>query len=329
MKKKQDKKKHHFVPISYLEFFCDDKGRVFVYRKDDPERVIHQKPDNTGFHKHYYSQPLPDGGMDHNALEDRLCEFEGKWPPIVERLQRRESVNDSLEDMFAFMLLQRARVPATRDAIENALGAQVKYSMRQLDAMGKLPPRPKGFENILDYLEVAIHPYMSAQMMSQFVLKMGSLLNQLGFDVFHNETDIPFLTSDNLVIYFDPSISEERMRPYTLQPGGPIMLLFPVAPNLMIFGESHLRDKFACNGIEHLTLVNRKFVEKCNDYICRFAYETVFAQARGQEALIQKYADVSPIVETTERSQRDGKILVGRTAFGKRKRKPVWSNPGR
>lgn len=330
MKKKQDKKKHHFVPISYLKFFCDAEGKVFVYRKDDPERVIHQKPENTGFHKYYYSQPLPKGGMDHNALEDAFGEVERKWPEIVRRLQQRENVNECLEDIFGFILLQRVRVPATRDAIENTLGAQVKYNMRQLDAVGKLPSRPEGFEDILDDLEVAIHPYKSAEMMPEAVRKMGERLgNEVGLNVFHNETETPFLTSDNPVIYFDPSIPEERMCPYALRPGGPIMLLFPVTPNLMIFGASFLRDRFVSIGIEHVDLVNRQFVKQCNREICRYAYETVFAQKRGQEALIQKYAAVSPVVETSERPNKDGNILFGQLIFGKRKRKPAWSDQGR
>lgn len=113
-----DKKRHHYIPKSYLKFFCDDAGRVFVYRKDDPCNAFHLSPDNTGFHKYYYSQPRPDGGTDHNALEDCFSRIEEKWPGIVDRLHRRENVNNSLEDIFQFMALQRARVPASRDATE-------------------------------------------------------------------------------------------------------------------------------------------------------------------------------------------------------------------
>ncbi len=72
------KKRHHYVPKAYLKYFCDGKGKLRVYRKDEPDKVIHQSPDNTAFHKYYYSQPLPNGGKDHNTLEDLFAELEAK-----------------------------------------------------------------------------------------------------------------------------------------------------------------------------------------------------------------------------------------------------------
>jgi hypothetical protein len=104
-----NKKRHHYIPKAYLKFFCNDA---------DPSKAISLSPDNTGFHKYYYSQPRPDGGKDHNALEDCFSSMEDKWPGIVERLHRRENVNDSLEEIFQFMALQRARVPASRDVTD-------------------------------------------------------------------------------------------------------------------------------------------------------------------------------------------------------------------
>jgi hypothetical protein len=53
-----NKKRHHYVPKAYLNSFRDEQGRVCVWLKDDPHKSIHQSPDNVGFHKYYYSQPL-------------------------------------------------------------------------------------------------------------------------------------------------------------------------------------------------------------------------------------------------------------------------------
>ena len=61
------------------------------YRKDDPKKEIRLSPRNTGFHKYYYSQPLPDGGYDHDRLENYFCESETKWPGIVEKFRAGES----------------------------------------------------------------------------------------------------------------------------------------------------------------------------------------------------------------------------------------------
>ena len=319
-------KRHHFVPIAYLKSFCDDEGKVFVYRKDDPKKRIHQKPDKTGFHKYYYSQPLPEGGMDHDTLENFFSQIETQWPSIVERLQQRENVDDSMMgNLFDFMLLQFIRVPANRDLFENICAEGAKAIMWQLDAMEKLPAPPKGFENILDHYEVSIDPYRSILAMPGIVSAIEkNVLQKIGFGVIHNETDVPFLTSDNPVIWFDPSIPEEKMQPYSIRPGRPIKLLFPIAPNLMILGRSSLHEKFVRYGIGHAECRNRELVEKYNRYVCRFAYESVFTRDRGQGAMIEEHADLSPVLETVEILEENGRIIVHRPVFGKRKRKPAW-----
>ena len=316
-------KRHHYVSIAYLKSFCDGEGKVFVYRKDDPKKLFHQKPDKTGFHKYYYSQPLPEGGMEHDFLEDFFSKVEAKWPPIVDRLQLGKNVDkDMLDVIYQFICLQYARVPATRDVIEKLDAESIKMEVERLEAIGELPPPPKGFEDIFraDRLAVPIDPHRSILAMPQMLFEAGKILDQIGLNVVYNTTDIPVLTSDNPVIWFDPSVPEEEMQPYNMQPGRPIILLFPVSPNLIILGASSWRDKFTRRGIEHLECGNREFVNEWNRCICRFAYETVFTRERGQEAVIEENADVSPVLETAE----TWPDIQYQRVFGKRKRKPAW-----
>ena len=311
------KKRHHYVPITYLNSFRDDEGKVFVYRKDDPKKPFHQKPDKTGFHKYYYSQPLPEGRMDHDKLENFFSQIESGWPSIVERLQRCEKVDESIiDDISQFICLQYARVPGNRDFVENIYADGVKVMMQQL----------KGFEDMTDRVEVVIDPHQSILAMPNMLGAVGEILDEIGLDVIHNETDIPFLTSDNPVIWFDPSISEKNMRPYEIRLGELIKLVFPIAPNIMILGRSRsfLQGSFFCNSIKHLKCKSPEVVNNYNRYICRFAYETVFAQEKGQEILINEYADVSPVLETTKKPNEKGGRIGHRLVFGKRKRKPAW-----
>ncbi|MFV0926498.1 DUF4238 domain-containing protein [Pseudomonas palmensis] len=81
------KKRHHFIPKAYMNSFCDEAGRVFVYRKDGDGKPLRVVPNATQFQGYYYSQPTPDGGTDNNKLEDLFCEYEGAWPPLVKRLE--------------------------------------------------------------------------------------------------------------------------------------------------------------------------------------------------------------------------------------------------
>ena len=318
------KKRHHYIPKSYLRFFCDDSGQVRVYRKDDTSKAISLSPDNTGFHKYYYSQPKHDGGKDHNALEDCFSKIEDKWPGIVDRLHRRENVNDSLIDIFQFMILQRARVPASRDAAERIEAERTLAAVRRLDAAGELPPKPEGFEDILDHVEVSINPHQSIHAMFPMMRGIGQVFDWVGFGALHNKTEIPFLTSDNPVIWFDPSVKDSDLQPYVLRPDGPIVLLFPVSPSLVIYGDLPMRDQFASEGLGVADLSDTGLVEAINRQVCRFGYQTIYAQKAGQERLIQEHATLSPVNRFDRVTKGKGEIVKFQMVFEKRGRKPKW-----
>lgn len=320
-----DKKRHHYVPKVYLKAFCDNTGKVLVYRKNDPTNALPLSPDNTAFHKYYYSQPTPDGGINHNAIEDCFSKIEEKWSGIVDRLHRQENVNDSLQDIFQFMMLQRVRVPASRDTVEIILAEFFRAKMRELDAAGKLPPKPKGFEDILDHVEVSIDPHRSIHAIPQIIKRYGQVFNLMGFYALTNKTKVPFLTSDNPVIWFDPSIEDAQLRPYVLRKRGPVLLIFPVSPSLVIFGDSSRKREFASGGLGFADLSDVSRVETINRQVCRFSYEAVFAQKTGHEKLIQKHAALSPIPRFTRVSRGKGEIVTFQMVFGKRERKPKWA----
>jgi hypothetical protein len=319
------RKRHHYVPKAYLKFFCAADGKLHVYLKDEPGRSFQQAPDATAFHKYYYSQPLPHVRKDHDALENFFSALEAKWPPLVERMQRRVNINDALDDVFQFVALQRARVPALRDAAERTTAATLKSTLLQLDAMGKLPPKPEGRPDIREHVEFAIDPHHSIHSMPTFLRAMGTVLDRVGLGILHNVTDVPFITSDNPVVYFDPRTSEEELLPYTLdRAGGPVVLCFPIAPRLMLYGHSSMRERFSYEGLRHSDMVKEELVEHMNRQTSRFAYRAVFANRTGFEDLVRQHAHESPIVKTTIVRQGTGTLVAHQAVFGKRQVKPKW-----
>lgn len=293
------KKRHHYIPKAYLKFFCAGDGKLQVYMKDDPGRSFWQAPDAAAFHKYYYSQPLPRGGRDNDRLEDCFSALESKWPSLVERVQRRENVNDALDDIFQFVALQRARVPALRDAAERMAAATLKATLLQLDAMGRLPPKPEGRADILNHVDFAIDPHHSIRSMPTFLRAMGEVLNRVDLGILHNVTDVPFITSDNPVVYFDPRTSEEELLPYTLdRAGGPAVLCFPITPRLMLYGHSSMLEGFACEGLRHSDMAKNELVELMNRQTSRFAYRAVYADRAGFEDLVRDHMYECPVVRS-------------------------------
>ncbi len=324
MKKQTTKKKHHYVPVSYLKAFCGDDEMLAVYRKDAPTEPFRKRPDDVGFHKYFYAQPLPGGYRDTNRLEDRFSELEGKWPPLVEALGMRDCVNDRLEDVCALVALQRARVPAARDAAEQILAASVMTTARQLEAAGKFPPPPKGYEKILDDVVVSIDPHQSIHAMVQIIQAMGQVLDRVGLVVLHNQTALEFITSDNPVIYFDPAVSNEALRPYGLTPNSDVVLMMPIAPKLMLFGTSWDKERFARRGIEHCALIDPDKVAAMNEKVVRFAYEAVYACRQPDEAMIQAHAAYSPVLKATHLPLANGRGIFFEHRFGERAKLPKW-----
>jgi hypothetical protein len=82
-----DKKRHHYIPVTYLNKFADVSGNVYAYRKDNPRPPLYILPNAIAFETYYYSQPLPEGGRDNNTFEDFFGTIESKWTPLAERLR--------------------------------------------------------------------------------------------------------------------------------------------------------------------------------------------------------------------------------------------------
>ena len=310
------KKRHHYVPKAYLKAFTDADGRVLVYRKDEPAKVLRVDPNGAGFERYYYSQPTPDGGVDHNRLEDLFSKTEGLWPGIVDRLNVSKDVNNSLQELFEFMLLQRVRVPASRDATEAKLAAQVHQTLLDMVASGQVPPPPSGLAGRLDEIVVTIDPHRSIHGMAQDVLAARGLLDRIGLCAIRNHTGTPFLTSDNPVIWFDPTVPVAELQPYSISCGGPAMLFFPVSPTVVLVGSTDQKTSYSEDGLMYGDVPDEEWVFRVNLEVCRFAYKAVYASSPGFEDMIQLFAGESPVW------QREG--AGGRLVFGKRLPKPKW-----
>ncbi len=311
-KSQNEKKRHHYIPIAYLNKFADDTGKVMAYPKDEVLKPLHLRPFAIAFERYYYSQPLPEGGQDNNTLEDFFSTIESTWPPLVHRLRSGSIAGSDLDALETFMSLMRVRVPAARDMVEISLAEQVKADLRLLDQVGMLPPKPKGHEDILDDISVSVDPHESLRTMPALLREFGLILDRLEFEVVHNETDISFLTSDNPVVYFDPTVREEMVLPYPVRPPlGSIELLFPIDPGTV------LRGRTGPHALRHVTLTDRQSADRINRFVARFGYRFVFSCDRTHEALIIRHAGTSPISKTS------GSYVE--LVFGVRPIKPKWS----
>lgn len=326
-----DKKRHHFISQTYLRSFGRQDGKLCVYSKDKPARPWWAATDTIAFENYYYSQPTPDGGQDNNRLEDHFSSIENGWRSLVAKLGKREIDVRDFENLLLFTIVHRVRVPTARDASERMLAESVRMTARHLNDHNLLPPPPANltFDELDRMMVVSIDPHKSIHAMVDFAKGFGTVLSAVGFEILENETEEKFVTSDNPVIYFDPSLSTQSLQPYNIdRTRMEIELIFPVTPRLALWGHSKLKEATRGHRVPaYRSITDKHFVRRANVLSARFAHRFLFAQEDRHQRLIAKYASTSPVLSVRHVRTGKGRGIFGQMVFGARTQKPKWPRP--
>jgi hypothetical protein len=118
---KAEPRRQHFVPQFYLRGFAGEKDSLFVVDRPS-EKTFRTDPKNVAAERDFNRVDVQ--GMDPNAVEKALGEFEGKVAPAFERVKATKSLANK-EDRDAVMNLICAlaiRNPRQRAAINDFIG---------------------------------------------------------------------------------------------------------------------------------------------------------------------------------------------------------------
>lgn len=318
-------RRHHYVPVTYLKSWRATDEMLRVFRKESPQKPYLSNPLRTGFEDYYYAFEKEDGTVDTDSLEAAFSIAETQWPELLDQILRKEDMQDCLNDFLEFVALQRGRVPAARDMYELMQADSLLSTAKFMNQRGMLPAAPEGFEDILDRVDISVDPQSSLKAISLALNSCERIFNLLDFGVLFNLTTTKFLTSDNPVMWFDPSVPESDMLPYNVSPTGNIELIFPISPTAVLCGWNIERDDPDGPALRYGNISDVADIERINRMVARFAYHAVFAQDTDQSELIERYSAESPVVKTTTIPAIRGQYIVGQMVFGQRRRKPKWS----
>jgi len=286
--------------------------------KDSPSVPQYNFPRELGYRRDYYSQPLPDGETDFNKMEDAFSAFESMWPNLIKKIVQHVRLNkDDIVSLYTFLTMMKVRVPATRDGIEQMLAHWVKTYGDILEKQGELPPRPPELQGV--ELEVSIDPHQSILAMIHVAKGFNIILNSINFKIFHNKTSIPLLTSDNPVIFFDPSKFEKTMLPYSDNLEN-IEFIFPINSDYVLHGHSKYND----DSFPYDNITDKKTIRRINRLICKFGYERLFTCTKSHSPLINKHSVKSPILTLTSIPIGSGNIIIQKHEFGVRRKLAKW-----
>jgi Protein of unknown function (DUF4238) len=310
-----DKKRHHYVPVIYLKGFCDDFGRVVAYRKDEPDKPLYVRPTEIAFEKYYYSQPLPGGGQENHRFEDLFASVETHWPRVRAAARAGAFDTEVLHWLYAFMTMMRARVPAARDFHESAMALKMRIETKALASMGKLPAELLRYEHELDTVDITVNRHRTIHTMSEDMRALADMTLLLGFEILLNETDLDFISSDNPVVYFDPSKPSPEVTPYDVD--RKVELYFPLDARTLLRGSHRLRTRGQIPRVRSLT--DKMRVRAINRTIAQFGYRFMFANDRTHDALALAHAARSPVLDAEVRKPSTREIEIHlRHKFGSR-----------
>jgi len=113
-------KKHHYLPIHYLEGFTDSNNSFFVYDKK-ADKIFSTSPNGAFFENNLNTVSLPDG-VESDFLEDLYTEFENTSWGTLNKI-RKSTYKSTIELMdkmhlFSFLLFLYWRLPCNIEFVE-------------------------------------------------------------------------------------------------------------------------------------------------------------------------------------------------------------------
>jgi len=287
-----ERKRHHFVPVTYLRGWASNGGKLHAYVSDRPDRPLHVRPEEIGFENYYYSHTREDGSRDNDSFEELFGTIETRWPLVRNALDTRLLGPEALHWLYSMLTLMRTRVPAARDYNEALMALETRTSLKVFAQMGKLPTKLKRYEGDLDTVEVTVNRQRTLATMSKDMGRFAELIRRLGFEILSDETGTGFLTSDNPVAYYDPDDPGIR-RPYT--GSDKVELYFPLSSRHVLHGSTRLLRLGQVPRFNPITDV--AVVRKLNRITARFAYRLAFAADRVHDSLVLQHAATSPVLK--------------------------------
>jgi len=297
------KKRHHFVPRSYLARFAGPDGHIWTYdTKSNSVRA--SSPENTGYEKYLYSQTLPDGSRS-DELENLIEKLESPVFPVLDKLDNRarleEEEREALGKFIAIMFVRsdafrlkyaemamglaqvqmfataahKGAFESTRKRIEEKEGRSL--TNQEVESIRKTMLDPSG-------LEIQVDKEWSLRALS-FFDTAAPIFNRMNWTTLTCPEDRFFITGDAPVVHGVPSEHANRFFGGGLSDHH-IEVTFPISAKACLLGTWK-------SGVPSWSALAPEGVKKINRQQAVHSLRFLFAPMRhsGIEKLGQKYKD--------------------------------------
>lgn len=311
-------RKHHFISETYMKGFLNAESRVWVYHPEASGAPHSVSPSAVGYRNHYYSQTLPDGSRESHRFEDLWGVIEDVWEETRRAVEARRLSPAITMNVLGMATMMRVRIPAARDRSALLIAAALRARALANEEAGTLEPDLQQYAGRLETIPVGVNPDETLRAMSRDFRAFGDLGFRIGFEILHNTTTVPLVTSDNPVCIYDPRTPIQSREPYRVS--DQIELIFPVDARTLLRGSTRLAPVNQI--VRHRMLSDRRDVRRYNETIAQFAYGFVIAADRSSDQTVARHADHVPTITFDGKVAVDGPLPPWREVFAAR---PVLS----
>jgi len=303
------KKKHHYVPVFYLNGFVDphNKPYIWIYEKGNLD-VRKASAKDIANQKHYYSFTTPEGERDSETFEEILKKIEERAAPVIKNIEERKALTNEQRVWFAFFLaFTMTRVPSFRENVERATGEIMKkanqiWASYPADFESMIEKSEKDTGNKIEMPVEELRKFVlegqyDVKVDSQFSLAMillaidlASTFSSMKWTFLEATEDYKFVTSDNPLSFFDPTHDPKSFYGVGLSNRN-IEITFPISKDLMFRGTWKQSEGYKKLSNKRVKDMNRRTVIS--------ALRFVFASKRSDilNKFVQKYKDSAPRIE--------------------------------
>jgi hypothetical protein len=127
MKTQKPKKRHHYIPVFYLNGFINSTGTMWVYDKED-KGMFESTPDGIAYEKHYFTVKTEDGKKDSEIIENYVATLESEFSKVLSKILTNKPLSNEDKTNFAwFVASMMTRTPNFRNNIQKATSEMIQH----------------------------------------------------------------------------------------------------------------------------------------------------------------------------------------------------------
>lgn len=277
-----EKKKQHYVPRFYLNYFIDREMKpkqnpyLWVFEKNN-QKPFRKSPKNIGFESYFYSfEPT-----DHypHEIENRLAEIESEVKVLF-----KEIINGKLEIkdikkryLFSkFISFMCYRTIKAKEVFKTLAQNTVKSKLiNQIQLDGGIEEYLRNHDKDWDadeflksFNDIKIIPpkELYLELMLQAAKQMIPLLAIRNWLFIKPSTNNRFfVTSDHPVLLYDRNIDNRYFMPGIAEKNTDI--IFPISPQICFYGSFYVNEGITLASEEEVVFINNLIASTCRKYV--------------------------------------------------------------